>query len=177
MVAYPFVVQMLHQIAQIVDIAPRQAPRAGDQIGLGLVAERSGPLRMAAIGQEGEGAGAAALGENDLGVGLDIGLGRLFALHQIGVDGGPVGGRDAIGRAAHRAARRQAQNQARPRRRAAMMHRINAEGPPAAMEHGALALYIVESRSPHQRAVTEHPKLAGFFHRHPSRVPVASNPA
>jgi hypothetical protein len=90
--------------------------------------------------------------------GLEIGLGRLLAFAQIGVDLVPLGGRHAIGHAPHRAAGRQAQHQARPLIGAAMVDRIDAEGPPTAMEHGRSSLYEREPGPPHERSVSEHPR-------------------
>ncbi len=74
--------------------------------------------------------------------------------------GGPILGRDAEGDAAHRAAGREAQHQARRLRHAAVVNRIDAERPPAAMQHRPLALDMCKPRPPHQRAVAEHPSVA-----------------
>ena len=55
--------EVLHQIREIVDIAAGEAAGAGDQIGLGLQGENSGPLRMGPVRQEGQGPYAAAFND------------------------------------------------------------------------------------------------------------------
>ena len=52
------------------------------------------------------------------------------------------------------------QHQARPLRRAAMHMRENAQRAMIALHMGQRALDKVETRPPHQRAITEHPEIA-----------------
>jgi hypothetical protein len=61
------------------------------QAGLFLEGQAAGPLRMGDVGQETQGLDPAAVGKAHGDLGLDIGLGRLFALLEVGVDGGPIG--------------------------------------------------------------------------------------
>ena len=95
-----------------------------------------------------------------LGPGFEIGLGRLFALLQIGVGLGPVRSGHAKGRAPHSAARREAQNQPRTLIGAAVMDRIDAKGATTAMENGGSSLYKGKTRAPHQGAIAKDPAIA-----------------
>ena len=56
-------------------------------------------------------------------------------------------------------ARRQAQHQTGPLVGAAMVHRIDAERPSPAVEHGGSSVYERETGPPHQRSVSEHPAI------------------
>ena len=105
---------MLQKVAQIVDVAARAADSAGDEIGLRLQAQSPGPLRMAAIRNEGQGLERAAIGQARRDTGLDIGLSGLLALHEIGVDLWPGFIRDAVGCAPDRAPLGQAKDEPGP---------------------------------------------------------------
>ena len=76
---------MLHQVGQIVDVASGKSARPGDQIGLGLEGEHPRPLRMGPVGEKGQGADAAAVIEPRGRIVLDVGLGGLLALQEVGV--------------------------------------------------------------------------------------------
>jgi len=70
-------------------------------------------------------------------------------------------GRQSMGEAAARAARQQAEDEARLLRRAAIVLRIDAEGPMPTVQARGSRLRRSEARIPHQRAVAEDPAWPG----------------
>src|SRR5690242_8699042 len=99
----------------------------------------------------------------------------LLAAAQIFDGGGALLGGDAIDDATAGAAVIEPEYQAGSFRRAAVHERIDAERAVSAEQPRIMPLDIVEARPPHQRAITEHPKVirAGtrlFAHEREGRV-------
>lgn len=130
----PFLVEMTDEIAQIVDVAARESPRARYQPRLRIHAKHPSPLGMTAIGEVGERGFRLGVVETDRNRGLDIGLRGLFAILEIRADARPVGLRHPVGDAPDRATRRETKNQSWSLWGSAMMDREDAEGAPAPME-------------------------------------------
>ncbi len=98
----------------------------------------------------------------DLPHGFEIDRRDLLAAAQIGDGLGALGGGDAIGDAAAHAAAIEPEHQAGPLRRTAMDEGIDAKRPVQANQPGRNPLDMGKSRTPHQRAIAEYPKIPGF---------------
>ncbi|MDA9455816.1 hypothetical protein XI00_16525 [Bradyrhizobium sp. CCBAU 21359] len=124
--------------------------------------EAAGILHMAAVDDIGERGDALAriVLQPHRAHHLAIDRGDLLARPQIRDDLGAVLFSDTEGDAAAGAAAVEPEHQARLLRRAAMDEGIDAERPVLADQPRRDALLEVEARSPHQRAVAEHPEVA-----------------
>ena len=89
-----------------------------------------------------------------------IDVGGLLALPQIRNCGLAPAGRNAERDAPAGAAAVEPKNQPRLLRRSAMVERIDAERPMLADQPRRHLLGKIESRSPHQRTIAEHPEIA-----------------
>src|SRR5262249_51522229 len=120
-------------------------------------------LRMAAVDHVADGLDARLLmaDQHHRAHALDIDLGHLLALPEIGERGGALCGRDPIGDAATGAAMIEAEHEAGTLRRAAVNEGIDAERAMRPEQARRNALRVVEARPPYERAVREHPQA--FF--------------
>ena len=126
--------------------------------------EPPGILRVAAVDDEAERAHLPPrfLFQLDPPHRLQIDGGDLFAGAEIGNRFGARRGGDAKSDAAAHAAAIETEHETRPLRRAAMNERIDAKRPMQADEPRRHALEKVETGTPHQRTVAEHPKVGVF---------------
>ena len=123
--------------------------------------QTSGILDVAAVDDETERANLAPrlLLEFDAPDGLQINAGDLFARAQIRDRRGARRGSDAKSHPAAHAATIEPQHQSGTLRRAAMHERVNAQRPMQTDQPRRHPLDEIETRTPHQRAVAEHPQV------------------
>src|SRR5262245_34020432 len=131
------------------------------QMDLVLKTKASGILGMAAIDQEDEGCDVARRHrcERNATRSFKINGGYLLAFPQIRDGRIAVHGRHPIGDAAAGAAAVEAEHEAGLFRGAAMNERIYTQGPMQPDEACRDAFKVRETRPPHKRTVTKHPKI------------------
>jgi len=145
----------------VIQVRPGSAMSLPYQMGLMLKIEASGILGMAAIDQEDEGCHIARLRRSKRNAtrGFKVNGGYLFAFPQIRDGGTAIRRCDPIGDAATGAATVEAEHEAWLFRGAAMNVRIHTQRPVQPDEPCRDAFKVGETRPPHERSVTKHPKI------------------
>src|SRR6202521_2102917 len=128
------------------------------QLELAFEIESPGILRMAAIDHKDDSVRLAAR-QRDAAHGFEIDLGHLLAFAQICEGGFAARRRPPVGDAAAAAAAIEAEHESGLFGRAAMDEGVDAQRPMQTDDPGRDAFQVLETRPPHQRAVTEHPKI------------------
>src|SRR5690606_36465331 len=126
----------------------------------GRLVETAGILRVAAVGDVGDGVDTVAALQPDRQRALQIDIGDELAVAQVGEHLIAKLDRHALGKPDAGSAAVEPENEARPLRRAAIDMGGHAKRSAKAVQARAAGLGMRETGPPHQRAIAKNPKIA-----------------